>query len=331
MVSPDPAWVARTHDPAWFAARFTELQANVERFVRGKPAVVNHALTCLLAGGHVLIEDVPGVGKTSLARAIAASITASVARIQLTPDLLPSDITGTPVWRPTTGDFEFHPGPVFANIVIADEINRASPKTQSALLEVMEEGRVTVGGTTRAVPDPFLVIATANPTEPSGIYQLPDAQLDRFLMSLTIGYPDHDDEVEVVRHRLTGQSPEQLPPVTDAAGLAALAAVARSVHVGPALLTYAVRLCSASRRRPELRLGASPRASVGLAAAARVRAAASGRAFTTADDVKAVAVPVLRHRLLLTPDAEDAGVTPERLVAELVDAVPVPIERGDHP
>jgi MoxR-like ATPase len=314
-------------DVAWFAERFAALQANVERFLVGKPEVVEQALVCLVAGGHVLIDDVPGVGKTSLAKAIAASVQATVNRIQFTADLLPSDVLGTSVWRPDSGTFEFRTGPVFANVVLADEINRASPRTQAALLEVMEERQVTAGGATRPLPEPFLVIATQNPTEPSGIYDLPDSQLDRFLMSLSIGYPAHGDEVDVVLSRLAGGTPEQLPAMTDVPTLRALGAVARTVHVSRALAGYAVGLCERTRGDRRLRLGASPRASLGLAAAARVRAATRGRAFAIADDVKAVAPAVLGHRLLRTPQAEADGVTAAVIVEQLLDAVPVPVAR----
>jgi MoxR-like ATPase len=314
-------------DVGWFADRFSELRDNVERFVIGKREVVHRALVCLLAGGHLLIDDVPGVGKTSLARAIAASVAGSVSRVQFTPDLLPSDVTGTLVWRPSVEDFEFRPGPVFANVVIADEVNRASPRTQSALLEVMEERRVTVAGVTRPVPDPFLVIATRNPSEPAGIYDLPDSQLDRFLMRLPMGYPGRGDEVDVVLGRLGGRDPACLEPVMDIARVRAMADVAGMVHVGRVLAGYAVDLCAATRGHRLLRLGASPRAGVALTAAARVHAAATGRGFATADDVKTLAGPVLGHRLLLTPEAAADGISVDEIVTGVLDRVPVPAGR----
>jgi MoxR-like ATPase len=315
------------HDVAWFAERFAALEDNIERAVVGKPDVVRLALVCLLARGHLLVDDVPGVGKTTLAKALAASVRGTVRRIQFTPDLLPADLVGTQVWRPTPGDFEFVPGPVFANVVIADEINRAAPRTQSALLEVMEESQVTAGGTTWPVPDPFLVIATQNPTEPAGTYDLPDAQLDRFLMRISVGYPDPADEVDVVLGRLAGDGPDDLGAVMDAATVLEMAAVAGTVHVGRALARYAVDLCGASRGHDALRLGASPRASLGLCAAARVLAASQGRSYATADDLKAVTVPVLGHRLLLGAEAELDGITADDIVSQLHARVPVPLRR----
>jgi MoxR-like ATPase len=311
-------------DVGWFADRFDDLHEGVERFVVGKPEVVRLVLVCLLADGHVLIDDVPGVGKTSMAKAIAASLDATVGRIQFTPDLLPSDVIGTSVWRPDRGSFEFHEGPVFANIVLADEINRASPRTQSALLEVMEERQVTAGGATRPVPRPFLVIATQNPSEPTGTYLLPDSQLDRFLMRVSVGYPSPEDEAAVARARLAGHVPEALTPVADASTLAAMVRAAADVHIGDALVAYAVRLCTRSRELSQLRLGASPRASVGLLAAARVHAAARRRAVAPPDALNAVAPAVLGHRLLLTPEAEMDGATAGGLVARLLAEVAVP-------
>jgi MoxR-like ATPase len=310
-----------------FAEHFSRLQANVEWFLVGKAQVVRLALVCLLAEGHLLIDDVPGVGKTSLAKAIAASISGSVSRIQFTPDLLPSDVTGTPVWQAERRTLEFRAGPVFANVVIADEINRASPKTQSALLEVMEEGHVTVEGSSRPVPRPFLVIATQNPVDFSGTYDLPEAQIDRFLMRLTVGYPERSAEVDVVLNHVAGHTPEQVAPVTDVDTVRAMIAVGRRVHVARTLAEYCVRLCEASRELPEVRLGASPRGSVALVTAGQVHAAAHGRAFVTADDVKAVAPHVLGHRLLLTHEAEAAGARPATLLDRLTASVPVPRER----
>jgi MoxR-like ATPase len=317
----------RSPDVVRFAEQFARLQANIEWFVVGKPAVVRMALVGLLAEGHLLIDDVPGVGKTSLAKALAASISGSVSRIQFTPDLLPSDVTGTAVWESEHRTLAFRPGPVFANIVIADEINRASPKTQSALLEVMEERHVTVEGTSRMVPQPFLVIATQNPVDLSGTYDLPEAQIDRFLMKLSMGYPDTEAEIDVVLNHVAGHRPEQVRSVIDIAAVTELIAIARRVHVGRALAGYCVELCTASRQLPEVRLGASPRGSLALVTASQVHAAAHGRAFATADDVKAIAPAVLAHRLLLTHEAEAGGLSSTALVERLVTTVPVPRER----
>jgi MoxR-like ATPase len=304
-----------------FGERFDALVANVERVVLGKREVVELAVTCLLAEGHLLIEDVPGVGKTTLARALAASIEAAWRRIQFTPDLLPSDITGTTVYNQRTGGFDFHPGPVFANVVLGDEINRASPRTQSALLEVMEERMVTVDGTPQPVPRPFMVVATQNPVDMDGTYALPEAQLDRFLMLLAIGYPDHAAEVAVLAGTATMS---EIHAVATAAEVSAMIAEARSTHVAPALLDYVVELAAATRTRADLRLGASPRASLALLRAARVVALASGRGYVTPEDVRRLAAPVLGHRLLLTAEAEVGGRTPAEVVAEVLGTVPVP-------
>jgi MoxR-like ATPase len=311
----------------WFAEQFARLQANVEWFVVGKSTVVRMALVCLLAEGHLLLDDVPGVGKTSLAKAIGASISGSVSRVQFTPDLLPSDVTGTPVFRPERATLDFRPGPVFANVVIADEINRASPKTQSALLEVMEERQVTVEGIGRPVPRPFLVIATQNPIDFGGTYDLPEAQIDRFLMRLTIGYPGAEAEAAVVLNHVAGHTTEQLKAVTDVDSVRGLIALARRVHVGQALADYCVSLCAASRERADVRLGASPRGTLALVTAGQVHAAADGRGFVTPEDVKAVAPFVLGHRLLLNYDADAAGHHPAEIVEQLLTSVPVPRER----
>ena len=259
---------------------------------------------CLFAEGHLLLEDVPGTGKTSLAKAIAHSIEGTWRRIQFTPDLLPSDVTGGLVYDQSQGTFDFRPGPVFANVVLADEINRASPKTQSALLEVMEERHVTVDGAGYDVPRPFVVIATQNPVEQEGTYRLPEAQLDRFLMRTTLGYPDHDDEVDVLRMLADGLRPEDLSPVMSPADVRTMIQVAESVHVEDAIRSYVVRLCAATRTLPELRLGVSTRGALALVRTARALAAAQARPFVTADDVRIVAPAALGHRMLLTPEAE---------------------------
>jgi MoxR-like ATPase len=311
----------------WFAQHFATLHANVERVVLGKSDIVRMALVCLFAEGHLLLDDVPGVGKTSLAKAIAASVSGSVSRIQFTPDLLPADVTGTVVLGDEGRELVFRPGPVFANVVIADEINRASPKTQSALLEVMEERHVTTDRATRPVPRPFLVIATQNPVELMGTYDLPEAQIDRFLMRLTMGYPAPDAEADVVLAHVARNDAGSLSPVVDVATVGHLIEVVRHVHVGRALAEYCVALAAASRTLPDVRLGVSPRGTTALATAGQAHAAAQGRAFVTADDVQAVAPAVLTHRVLLDDDADLSGTTAAAMVGELLDRVPVPRQR----
>jgi MoxR-like ATPase len=290
---------------------------------------------CLLAEGHLLIEDVPGVAKTSLAKAIARSIAgAEVRRIQFTPDLLPSDVTGVQVYDQARGNFEFRRGPVFANILLGDEINRASPKTQSALLEVMAERQVTVDGVPQPVPYPFFCIATQNPVEHQGTYALPEAQLDRFLMRIAIGYPDElDDEVEIVANGIARRRPEELKPVVELDRLRTMIDEVRELHVSRKLQAYVAAISRATRQHPDVRLGVSPRGSIALATAAQAYAATRGQEFVTADDVKAVAVAVLSHRLLLTPEARFQKRTPEAIVAEVLAGAPVPRdpERQERP
>ena len=310
-------------DAARFRARFEQVATNVAGFIQGKQQVIDLALVCLLAEGHLLIEDVPGVGKTSLARSIAASLGMSWHRIQFTPDLLPSDVTGVSVYHQNSGTFEFHPGPLFAHLVLADEINRASPRTQSALLEVMEERTVTVDAATHPVPDPFMVIATQNPVEMDGTFPLPEAQLDRFLMTVSVGYPDLAAEVRVLTNLQQGVRLEGLRPVATADDVRAMIAMAAQVHVAPAVLDYVVRVVAATRTRADVRLGASPRGSVGLLRAARVAAAASGRHFVTPGDVQALAAPVLAHRLLLA-NVEAGPSAAAAVVADVVASVPAP-------
>lgn len=330
-VSPTPR-PGQPHDPAaptralrLFADCFTALGDNIERAVKGKREVVELALTCLFAEGHILVVDVPGTGKTTLARALAASLDGTCQRVQFTPDLLPSDITGVSVYRQDSGHFEFLPGPVFANVVIGDEVNRASPKTQSALLEVMEECRVTVDGVTHPVPSPFVVFATQNPVEMAGTYPLPEAQLDRFMMRITLGYPDHASEVLVAADTADRHAVERLPAIATARHVAEFAqAVREQVRVAPPVVDYAVRLAAATRGMPGLRLGAGPRGSLSLVRGARVRAAAQGRPYALPEDIKALAVPVLAHRLLLAPETEMAGVTAEDVVAEALLRTPAP-------
>jgi MoxR-like ATPase len=310
---------------AGFAQRFDQLVGNVARVIHGKDEVLRAALTCVIAEGHLLIEDVPGVGKTSLARAIAASISLTWNRIQFTPDLLPSDVTGVSVFNQSTSTFAFRPGPIFANIVLGDEINRASPKTQSALLEVMEERTVTTDATGYQVPRPFVVIATQNPIDMEGTYTLPEAQLDRFLMRLSIGYPGPEAEAQVLRTEKDRPTVDDLTPVMTGDDLLVMIDfVKRAVEVAPALEHYIVALCAQTRQVPEVRLGVSPRGSLALLRASRVMAAAAGRPYVTPDDVKAVAQATLAHRVILKPEAEVQGRTANDVIARAVQAVPVP-------
>ena len=274
--------------------------------IDGKPDAVRSALVCLLAEGHLLIEDVPGVGKTMLARALATSVDATVRRIQFTPDLLPGDVTGVSVFNPVEREFEFKPGAIFANIVIADEINRSSPKTQSALLEAMEERQVTVDGRTHYVPEPFLVVATQNPLEMEGTYALPEAQRDRFMMRISMGYPDARSKALMLRQRDTVNPLDQLKAVVSAEQVTGLIAWARAVHVAPAIEDYAVALSQATRTHADLRLGASPRATLQLVRAAKVWAALDGRSFVIPDDITALLLPVFAHRLIPTRSAGGA-------------------------
>lgn len=306
------------------AADGARIAANVARVVQGKDDVVRLSLVVLLAEGHLLVEDVPGVGKTTLAKALAASIDASVRRIQFTPDLLPSDVTGVAVYDQETRAFEFKPGAVFANIVVADEINRASPKTQSALLECMEERQVTIDGVSYELARPFLVMATQNPLEMEGTYPLPEAQRDRFTARVSMGYPGRDAELAMLDDRATTDPLAGLAPVADAASVRALVAAVGRLHVSEGVRRYVVDLVEATRRSPHLRLGASPRAGLQLLRAARASAALAGRDLVLPDDVKDLAVPVLAHRLLLGADAAVGRRTPEQVVAELLATTPVP-------
>jgi MoxR-like ATPase len=314
-----------------FADGVERIVDNVERAVSGKREGVSLAVTALLAGGHVLIEDVPGVGKTLLAKSIARSIRGEFRRIQFTPDLLPGDVTGLNVYNQGEGRFEFWAGPVFANVVLADEINRASPKTQSALLEAMEEDSVTVDGETRMLPQPFGVIGTQNPIEHEGTYPLPHAELDRFMIKMDLGYPDEDSEVELLR--LSRDPVSDLEPVLDLAGFARMRRLVEEVYASEAVLRYVVSVTQATRERGDVYLGASPRASRMLLAASRARAAASGRSYCTPDDVKALASAVLAHRIMPSAEARgpagssngamDGGRVAEGIVRDILRSVPV--------
>ncbi len=309
------------------AGAFERIAVNVASVVEGKPEVIRLALIALLAEGHILIEDVPGVGKTLLAKAIGRSIACSVRRIQFTPDLLPSDVTGTTVYSTEHGDFEFKPGAVFANIVLGDEINRAGPKTQSALLEAMEERTVTVDGTTHELGVPFMVLATQNPIELEGTYPLPEAQRDRFMLRLEIGYPTAAAERQVLEVHGGADRVATMQPVTSAQEVAALIMTVREIHAADALKQYIVDLVRATRAHPAVELGASPRASLALLRAARASAAASGREYVVPDDVKPLARPLLAHRLILSPEARLSEASPERIIDEVVASVPIPGRR----
>ncbi len=301
-----------------------EIERAMTAVIEGKDDVVRTALTVLLAGGHLLIEDVPGVGKTMLAKTLARTVDATVHRIQFTPDLLPSDITGVSVFNQDTHAFEFRRGAVFANVVVGDEINRASPKTQSALLEAMEERQVTVDGRTYPLPDPFLVMATQNPFEMEGTYPLPEAQRDRFMARISMGYPDPSAELRMLANH-GGRPPlDDLVAVTDAAAVTRLVRGVESLYASPALRQYVVDLVTATRSSPHLRLGASPRAGLQLLRAARAHAALAGRDHVLPDDVQQLLTPVLAHRVILSGDAELSGSTPAEVLATILDSVRVP-------
>lgn len=314
-------------EAGWFSERFLRLVANVEEVLLGKTFVVRLGFTALLSEGHLLIEDFPGTGKTSLARAIAQSVGGSSSRIQFTPDLLPGDITGVSIYDQKGGDFQFHRGPIFANIVLADEINRASPKTQSALLEVMEEGQVTVDGTTHLVEPPFMVIATQNPIEQAGTYRLPEAQLDRFLIKASIGYPDHASTLRILEGAGNRAHDTVVSTVISSDVVIEMARLARTVHVDPSINDYVSRLVDATRSATEVRLGASVRGALALVRAAKTLAAGSGRHYVIPDDIKSLAEPVLAHRLVLDPEAEFDGVTAASVMSQILIETPPPSDR----
>ncbi|WP_419917663.1 AAA family ATPase [Candidatus Poriferisocius sp.] len=313
-----------TSEQDLFAKQFQSIVDNIGQAIIGKQDALELAVTCLLAEGHLLIEDAPGVGKTSLAKALAITVQSEFGRIQFTPDLLPSDVVGTTIWNRTGNTLDFRPGPVFAGIMVADEINRASPKTQSALLEAMAERQVTVDGTTHMLPRPFMVIATQNPLEHEGTYPLPESQLDRFMMRIEVGYPSRQAEGEILNTH-GGQNPlDSLQPAVDPGTVMALAERANEVYTAPAIRNYLVQIAHTSRNHPSLALGMSPRATLALQRAGRVRAAARGRDFVLPDDVKQLAKPVLAHRLLLNPQARAQGVSPSRIVDSIVASIPAP-------
>ncbi len=299
---------------------------NIERVIVGKRAVIDWLVVALLCEGHVLIEDVPGIGKTMLAKSVARTLDCPFRRIQFTPDLLPSDVTGVTFFNQRSQEFEFRPGPIFAHVVLADEINRATPRTQSALLECMEERQVSLEGETRPLPRPFLVLATQNPIELEGTFPLPEAQLDRFLLRLSIGYPSEADEKNIVRRFRSGSPLDELPAVVDTVELMAMQRLAREVHVAAAVEDYIVRLVRASRLHASIELGASPRATLGLYRAAQALAAINGRGYVLPDDVKRLAPAVLTHRLIISAQSRLRGRSAGDVLAEVLGTVPVPVE-----
>ncbi|MDE3206109.1 MAG: MoxR family ATPase [Acidobacteriota bacterium] len=312
----------------WFADTFARLVSNVEQAVVGKTHVIRLALTCMLSEGHLLLEDFPGTGKTSLAKSIANTVQGVSTRIQFTPDLLPTDVTGVTIYDQRAGKFEFHPGPIFATVVLADEINRASPKTQSALLEVMEEGRVTVDGVSHPVGQPFMVVATQNPIEQAGTYRLPEAQLDRFLMKTSLGYPDHESTVKLLADAANRNRTDAVTPLITAKAAADMARLADQVHVDDSVLRYVSRLAEESRRARHVRLGVSVRGCLAFVRVAKTWAAADGRHYVVPDDIKELAGPVLCHRLLLDAEAEFNGVDVNDVISGLLSEVKPPAERA---
>ena len=312
-------------DPTRVAESAAKIKSNIERVLVGKGGAIELTLAAILSGGHLLIEDVPGIGKTTLGRCLAESLGFRFKRIQFTPDLMPSDITGIHYYNQKSGDFEFRPGPIIAQVVLADEINRATPRTQSALLEAMAEGQLTVDEITIPLPKPFLVIATQNPIELEGTFPLPEAQLDRFLLRIRLGYPDDLEEAEMLERFRTGSPLDSLEAVTGDREFLEIQAVVAEVRVDPALRDYIVQVVQATRRHEDVELGASPRASIGLYRCSQALAAIQGRSYVIPDDVKALASYALAHRVILKPQARLRDVTSERIIGEILTQVPVPV------
>ncbi|MBI5161150.1 MAG: MoxR family ATPase [Micrococcales bacterium] len=321
--------MAVTHEQAsWYAEAFNKLVDNIDQAILGKQHVIRLVLTAMLSDGHVLLEDFPGTGKTVLAKSLANTIDGTTSRIQFTPDLLPSDVTGVTIYDQGKGLFEFHEGPIFASVVLADEINRASPKTQSALLEVMEEGVVTVDGKGYSVGSPFMVIATQNPVEQAGTYKLPEAQLDRFLIKTSLGYPDHDTAVALLMDSSDRARATRVQPIIAGESVAQMAALGRGVHVDRSVMEYVNQIVTATREHPDVVLGVSMRGAMALARAVKSWALSQGRGYVTPDDVQTLAVPVLAHRLIIDPESEFAGVAAEDVVTRILVDIEPPAYRA---
>ncbi|MEO7015306.1 MAG: MoxR family ATPase [Leifsonia sp.] len=312
----------------WFADAFRQLVGNIDQAILGKEETIRLVVAAMLSNGHVLLEDVPGTGKTVLAKALANTVDGTQSRIQFTPDLLPSDVTGVTIYDQSNGRFEFHPGPIFASVVLADEINRASPKTQSALLEVMEEGVVTVDGVGHSVGAPFLVIATQNPIEQAGTYTLPEAQLDRFLIKTSLGYPDHATTVSLLLDASNRARASSIQPIIAAESIVTMSQLASEVYVDPAVMGYLSEIVTATRADKDAALGVSIRGALALARAVKTWALASGRTYVTPDDIRELAIPVLAHRVIVDPESEFAGVRAEDIVLRSIAEVDPPAFRA---